>query len=45
MTQAQIDREIVKGWRDAAAAAGETTMVPFYERLLAALDAQPRRTG
>lgn len=37
MTQAQTDVEVVKGWRDCAIAARETTMVAFYERLLAAL--------
>jgi hypothetical protein len=37
MTQAQIDAEVVKGWRDSAIAAREDTMVPFYDRLLAAL--------
>jgi hypothetical protein len=40
MTQAQTDYEVVKGWRDAAIAARETTMVAFYERLLAALSHQ-----
>lgn len=39
MTQAQLDYEVVKGWRDAALAAREDRMVAFYERLLAALKA------
>lgn len=36
-TQRDMDIAVVQGWHDCAVAAGETLMVEFYTRLLAAL--------
>lgn len=39
MTQNQSDIACVTGWRDAARQANELAMLPFYERIIAALSA------